>query len=65
TPNELTTRELDVLRLLAQGMSNHEMAQALHLTENTVMTHVRNILHKLGLENRTRAALYARDKGLV
>ncbi|MDA8216613.1 MAG: response regulator transcription factor [Dehalococcoidales bacterium] len=65
TPNELTARELDVLRLLAQGMSNQEMAQALHLTQNTVMTHVRNILHKLRLENRTRAALYARDKGLV
>jgi len=60
----LTARELDVLRLLARGMSNREIARELFLTHHTVMTHVRNILHKLGLPNRTRAAIYACEHGL-
>ena len=60
----LTARELDVLRLLAHGMSNREIASELFLTHHTVMTHVRNILHKLNLPNRTRAAIYACEHGL-
>jgi DNA-binding NarL/FixJ family response regulator len=61
----LTPRELDVLRLLARGMSNDQIAGKLVLTRHTVMTHVRNILHKLQLANRTQAAIYARDRGLA
>jgi DNA-binding NarL/FixJ family response regulator len=61
----LTPRELDVLRLLAKGMSNDEIATKLVLTRHTVMTHVRNILHKLQLANRTQAAIYALDRGLA
>jgi len=60
----LTARELDVLRLLAQGLSNREIASQLFLTHHTVMTHVRNILHKLNLPNRTKAAIYACEHGL-
>ncbi len=60
----LTARELDVLRLLAHGMSNREIARELYLTHHTVMTHVRNILHKLNLPNRTKAAIYACEHGL-
>lgn len=61
---ELTARELDVLRLITKGLLNKEIARELDLTEQTVMTHVRNILRKLALANRTQAALYARDHGL-
>lgn len=61
----LTPRELDVLRQLARGLSNREIAANLSLTEHTVMTHVRNVLRKLHLANRTQAALYARDHGIL
>ncbi len=61
----LTEREIEVLRLVAQGVSNSEIAQALYITVNTVKTHLRNILDKLQLENRTQAATYAVQKGLV
>jgi DNA-binding NarL/FixJ family response regulator len=62
---ELTVRETDVLRCLAQGMSNQEIADTLSISLYTVRSHVRNILGKLHLTNRTQAALYARDKGLI
>jgi NarL family two-component system response regulator LiaR len=64
-PEELTGRELDVVRLVAQGRSNHEIAQALVISEKTVKTHVSNILGKLQLEDRTQLAIYAIKHGLV
>jgi NarL family two-component system response regulator LiaR len=64
-PEPLTPRETDVLRLLARGMSNKEIARELTLTQHTVMSHVRNILSKLGLANRTQAALFARERKIA
>ena len=61
----LTERELDVLRLVAQGLSNQEIARALVVSEATVRTHVSNILGKLHLASRTQAALYALREGLA
>src|SRR5215470_1407262 len=52
SPEELTERETDVLRLLAQGQSNKHIARSLHITEKTVNTHVSNILGKLGVQSR-------------
>ncbi len=63
--SELTEREIEVLRYVAQGMSNQEIADTLSISLYTVRSHVRNILSKLHFANRTQAALYARDKGLV
>ena len=65
TPDPLTPRELEVLRLIAQGKSNREIADELVLAELTVRTHVSNILGKLHLANRTQAALYALREGLA
>lgn len=61
----LTARESDVLRQVARGLSNEEIAEALHISEATVRTHVSNILFKLNLANRTQAALYALREGLA
>jgi NarL family two-component system response regulator LiaR len=61
----LTPRELEVLRLIANGMSNKEIARELVLNERTVKGHVSNILSKLGLADRTQAALYAVREGIV
>ena len=65
TPQPLTERELEVLRLVAQGLSNREIADHLVITEMTVRTHVSNILGKLHLASRIQAALYALREGLV
>lgn len=65
SPEELTEREVDVLRLLAQGRSNKEIALLLSIGEKTVKTHVSNILSKLNVASRTQAALYAVRIGLV
>jgi NarL family two-component system response regulator LiaR len=65
TESPLTEREVDVLRLLAQGLSNQEIAEELFIGEGTVRTHVSNILSKLHLANRTQAALYALREGLA
>jgi len=64
-PQTLTSRETDVLKLLAQGQSNKEIAQALAIGEKTVHSHVSNILAKLNVPSRTQAALYAIRTGLV
>jgi DNA-binding NarL/FixJ family response regulator len=61
----LTEREVDVLRLVAQGASNPQIAGSLCITVNTVKVHLRNILDKLQLTNRTQAATYALQSGLV
>jgi NarL family two-component system response regulator LiaR len=65
TLDPLSEREMEVLRLLAQGKSNREIAEQLVITELTVRTHVSNILGKLHLVNRTQAALYALKEGLA
>jgi len=65
TPEALSQRELDVLRLVARGRSNKGIARDLTIAENTVKTHVSSILGKLGVESRTQAALYAGRNGLV
>jgi two-component system, NarL family, response regulator LiaR len=62
---ELSERELEVLRLIATGMSNHEIAEHLVISEKTVKSHVSNILSKLHLSDRTQAAVYAWTKGIV
>ncbi|MCL4396169.1 MAG: response regulator transcription factor [Chloroflexi bacterium] len=64
TSEPLTERELDVLKLVAQGLSNREIADRLVITERTVCTHVSNILTKLHLASRTQAALFALKEGL-
>lgn len=61
----LTDREVDVLKLVARGYLNREIADELSISEWTVRTHVRNILRKLHLANRTQAALYALRQGLA
>ena len=63
--DELTEREIEVLRLVVQGASNPEIAEELCITVNTVKSHVKNILYKLRLENRTQVAIYAIQTGLV
>ena len=64
-PEVLTEREIEVLRMLAQGQSNKEIARSLVIGEKTVKTHVSSILGKLGVPSRTQAALYAVRIGLV
>ncbi|HTZ50600.1 MAG TPA: response regulator transcription factor [Spirochaetia bacterium] len=65
TTDPLTERELDVLRLIAQGLSNKEIASKIFVAEWTVRSHVSNILGKLHLASRTQAALYALRSGLA
>lgn len=65
TEEPLTEREMDVLRLVAQGLANQEIAESLMIGVGTVRTHVSNILAKLHLANRTQAALYALREGLT
>jgi two-component system, NarL family, response regulator LiaR len=62
---ELTERELDVLKLIANGLSNSQIAAELVISENTVKGHVSNILSKLHLADRTQVAVYAWQKGIV
>lgn len=65
TPDPLTPREVEVLRLVAQGLENQEIADRLVISDATVRTHVSNILGKLHLASRTQAALYALREGLA
>jgi DNA-binding NarL/FixJ family response regulator len=64
TPH-LTERELEVIKALAQGMSNKQIAQALHISEKTVRNHASNIYKKLHIYDRTQAVIYAIRRGLV
>jgi DNA-binding NarL/FixJ family response regulator len=64
-PEPLSERELEILRLVAGGASNKEIAARLFITEGTVKNHITNILGKLGVRDRTQAALKARELGLV
>jgi NarL family two-component system response regulator LiaR len=64
-PDPLTERELEVLRLVATGLSNSEIAARLFITEATVRSHVSNILSKLHLTNRVQATLYALQQGII
>ncbi len=64
-PNALTTREVEVIHLLAQGLPNKEIATRLVITERTVKFHVGSILSKLGATNRTEAVAVARTRGVI
>ena len=63
--DELTGREVEVLRLIATGATNREIAEALVISEGTVKNHVSHILSRLGLRDRTQAAIYARERHLL
>ena len=63
--DQLTEREMEVLKLIAKGKSNQELADELHIGIKTVKFHVTNILAKLGVEDRTQAAIYAYKHGLA
>jgi DNA-binding NarL/FixJ family response regulator len=65
TSTELSAREVEVLRLIARGASNREIAEQLVISEGTVKNHISNILSRLGLRDRTQAAIYAREEGLL
>jgi DNA-binding NarL/FixJ family response regulator len=64
-PAGLTARETEVLRLLAEGLLNREIAERLVISENTAANHVRSILAKTGSGNRTQAAMFAAAEGLL
>ncbi|MFE0554366.1 response regulator [Paenibacillus sp. NPDC058910] len=63
--DKLTRREQEVLQLIASGMNNREISEALYITEKTVKTHVSHLLDKLGVADRTQAAIYALKHGMV
>uniref|UniRef100_A0A831TH15 Response regulator transcription factor n=1 Tax=Thermorudis peleae TaxID=1382356 RepID=A0A831TH15_9BACT len=64
-PEPLTKREREVLRYLAQGMTNQEIADTLHVSQGTVKAHVESIIGKLGVANRTQAVVRALELGLL
>ncbi|GHO90944.1 DNA-binding response regulator [Reticulibacter mediterranei] len=65
SPSPLTDREVEVLRLIASGATNREIAAQLTVSEGTIKNHISNILNRLDLRDRTQAALYARDHHLI
>ena len=64
-PDGLTRREAEILRLVAQGLSNRDIGRSLFVSEHTIANHVRSILRKTASANRTEAAAYAHRRGLV
>ncbi len=64
-PPDLSERELEVLRLIAQGATNGEIARHLVISERTVKNHISYMLGRLGLRDRTQAAIYAREHGVL
>ncbi|MFF4059023.1 response regulator [Streptomyces sp. NPDC001668] len=65
TPDGLTAREVEVLALIAEGLSNQEIARQLHVSTATVKTHINNLFAKTGIKDRAQAVRYAYAKGLV
>jgi DNA-binding NarL/FixJ family response regulator len=65
SPANLTVRELEVLRHVASGMSNREIASTLHVSETTIRTHIVHLLDKLDLRNRIQVAVYAHAAGIT
>lgn len=65
TSSELTPREIQVLRLLTTGAGNEEIASKLHISSNTVKTHIKHLLEKTGFSSRTQLAIQSRITGLV
>jgi DNA-binding NarL/FixJ family response regulator len=63
--DQLTEREIEVLRLAAKGMSNREIAQRLVISDRTVQTHLTNIFNKMGVGSRTEAVVHALRKGWI
>jgi DNA-binding CsgD family transcriptional regulator len=61
----ITPRELEILKLIAQGLSNREIAAKLYVTENTVKTHARHVFDKLGAKRRTQAVQLGKEMGLL
>lgn len=64
-PGRLSDREIEILRLVATGLRNAEISEALSVSDNTVKSHIGRMLHKLGLPNRCRLVIYAYERGLV
>ena len=64
-PDGLSAREVQILGLVARGLSNREIGEALKISEHTAANHIRSILRKTGCANRTEAASYAHRRGLV
>ena len=62
---QLTEREVEILRLLAEGLSNKSISERLSLSENTIKYHLKNILQKLNVQNRTEAVMYAVRNNLI
>ena len=60
----LTTREREILKLIAQGKSNQDISTELFISEHTVKTHISNLFRKLGITDRVQAVLYAIDRGV-
>lgn len=65
TTHRLSVREMEVLKLMAEGQSNSEIAAHLYLSHNTIKTHVRGIFNKLGVDHRVQAAVVALRQGLI